>query len=140
MFYIATVKREGRYWLIEFPDAPGCQTFTEKKDQIEATAAEALESWLEAHLVSGRLPPEPKRRKASKDAVRIDVPLSIATAIEVRRARQRAGLTQGDLAEAAGVSQQAVAKLERNGSNPTIATLEKVARAVGGRLAVTIEA
>jgi transcriptional regulator with XRE-family HTH domain len=52
----------------------------------------------------------------------------------IRRARTDAGLTQQQLAGRLGVSQAALARLERPGANPTVATLERVLRAAGRRL------
>jgi transcriptional regulator with XRE-family HTH domain len=52
----------------------------------------------------------------------------------VRRARADAGLTQEQLARRLGVTQAALARLERSGANPTVATLDRVLRAAGRRL------
>lgn len=52
----------------------------------------------------------------------------------IREARRDAGLTQQQLARRLGVTQATLAKLERNGSNPTVRTLERVLRATGRRL------
>ncbi len=52
----------------------------------------------------------------------------------LRGARQRTGLTQADLARRLGVSQVAVAKLERPGANPTVDTLDRALWATGHRL------
>jgi transcriptional regulator with XRE-family HTH domain len=52
----------------------------------------------------------------------------------IRRARTEAGLTQGQLARRLGVTQAALARLEKSGANPTIATLDRVLRATGRRL------
>jgi predicted transcriptional regulator len=52
----------------------------------------------------------------------------------LKDARRRAGLTQADLARRLGVSQAAVAKLERHGVNPTIETLDRALWATGHRL------
>ena len=52
----------------------------------------------------------------------------------VRDARRAAGLTQAELAARLGVSQSAVAKLEREGANPTVETLDRTLRAAGFRL------
>ncbi len=52
----------------------------------------------------------------------------------VRSARKRAGLTQTELAERAGVTQSVIARLERGGGNPTFLTLERVLHAAGHRL------
>jgi transcriptional regulator with XRE-family HTH domain len=54
----------------------------------------------------------------------------------VRGARESAGLTQAGLAGRLGVSQAAVAKLERPGANPTVDTLERALWATGHRLAL----
>jgi transcriptional regulator with XRE-family HTH domain len=52
----------------------------------------------------------------------------------VRNARRRAGLTQTQLAARLGTTQSAIARLETPGSNPTIATVERVFEATGHRL------
>ena len=57
----------------------------------------------------------------------------------IRSARHAAGLTQAELAARAGLQQSVVARLERGGSNPTVATLERVLRATGHELATAPE-
>jgi transcriptional regulator with XRE-family HTH domain len=52
----------------------------------------------------------------------------------LRAARRDAGLTQAQLAERLGWTQPAVARLERPGANPTVATLDRALRATGRRL------
>jgi transcriptional regulator with XRE-family HTH domain len=52
----------------------------------------------------------------------------------IRSARTDAGMTQAELASRAGLTQSTVARLERGGSNPTIATLARVIAATGHRL------
>lgn len=51
-----------------------------------------------------------------------------------REARHAAGLTQTALARRLGTTQSAIARLERPGSNPTVATLERALGAAGRRL------
>jgi len=58
----------------------------------------------------------------------------VAASTLLRSARRRAGLTQAQLGERAGLSQADVARLERAGSNPTAGTLERLLRATGHRL------
>jgi len=54
----------------------------------------------------------------------------------LKEARRHAGLTQAQLARRLGVSQAAVAKLERPGANPTVDTLDDALWATGHRLAL----
>lgn len=56
--------------------------------------------------------------------------MSTAAAL-VRNARRKSGLTQRELATRLGTTQTAVARLEREGSNPRLATLERTLRAAG---------
>jgi transcriptional regulator with XRE-family HTH domain len=61
---------------------------------------------------------------------------------ELLRARQRAGLTQAEVAERMGTKTPAVARLEAGGGSkrhsPSIATLRKYAEAVGCRLEIRL--
>jgi transcriptional regulator with XRE-family HTH domain len=53
------------------------------------------------------------------------------------RARLLAGLTQADLGHRLRISQASVAQLERPGSNPRIATLDRALRAAGAELVIS---
>jgi len=140
MRYTALVTREGNATLAEFPDCPGCQTFVREGDgrgTIEDNACEALEGWLEASLADGDEIPAPAARVRVPQGARampVDVSARLAVKIGLRQARRRAHLTQAALAAKAGVSQQQIARIESPDSNPTVETLEKVARALGARL------
>lgn len=57
-----------------------------------------------------------------------------ASAALLKDARHQAGLTQTELARRLGVSQTAVAKMERPDANPTVQTLDDALRATGHRL------
>lgn len=52
----------------------------------------------------------------------------------IREARQRAGLTQSQLASRLGIAQPAVARLERADANPTFTTLADALAATGHSL------
>jgi transcriptional regulator with XRE-family HTH domain len=57
-----------------------------------------------------------------------------AAADLIRSNRVRAGITQAELGRRLGMSQAAVARLERPGANPTVATLDRLLHATGHRL------
>jgi ribosome-binding protein aMBF1 (putative translation factor) len=58
----------------------------------------------------------------------------------VIRAREKAGLTQEELAKRIGTKQPALSRLERGGfSRATVETLRKIADALDARLVVKIE-
>lgn len=57
----------------------------------------------------------------------------------LRATREAAGLTQADLAERLGVSQQAIAQAERQNANPTVALLATWSRALGVELRIELE-
>jgi transcriptional regulator with XRE-family HTH domain len=54
-------------------------------------------------------------------------------------ARLHAGLTQADLGHRLRISQASVAQLERPGSNPRIATLDRALRAAGAELVISAD-
>jgi DNA-binding XRE family transcriptional regulator/predicted RNase H-like HicB family nuclease len=133
MQYYAYIRREGRHVLADFPDCPGCQTFG-TADDIATVAQEALEGWLEAHLVGGQVPPKPQEHVAAPEGAKlaaIPVRAGLAVSLNLRWARAELGLTQSELGRRVGVSQQQIAKLEDPDENPSIVTIEKVAAGLG---------
>lgn len=137
MEYAAKVTREGRYWLAEFPDCPGAQTFASSRAELAEMAREALEAWLMAELAARRVPP---RHKVRRGAAYLRVPIAplLAAKIALRQARDAAGLSQAELARRLGISQQAVAKLEDPDRNVELGTLERVAEALGYAVALDL--
>lgn len=65
-----------------------------------------------------------------------------STLSELLRARQRAGLTQADVAERMGIAQASVARLESSAGShkhaPSLTTLRRYAEAVGCDLRITL--
>lgn len=59
-------------------------------------------------------------------------------AMQIVEARQKANLTQGELAQQIGDRQQNVSRIESGEQNVTVGTLGKIAKAVGGHLIVRI--
>ena len=65
------------------------------------------------------------------------VPLQAAHAVAAARAI--AGISQKQLAELSGIDQSDISKIERGIANPSVATLDRIAKALGGQLAISIE-
>lgn len=57
---------------------------------------------------------------------------------QVLRKRLEKGMSQKQLAEKIGTKQSAIARLESGNSNPSVAFLEKVAKALGGTLRISL--
>jgi len=57
----------------------------------------------------------------------------------VRAARRRAGVSQAELARRAKTSQPAIARLEKGNVAPTVASLDRIARALGAELVIDFE-
>ena len=87
MHHPAIVTKEGRATLAEFPDCPGCQTFSGPGEAILEQAEEALYGWLEASLAAGEAPPEPSRSvRAPRGGriIRVPVPAKLAVKRSLR--------------------------------------------------------
>ena len=56
----------------------------------------------------------------------------------VAAARAVSGLSQKQLAQMTGIDQSDISKIERGTANPSISTLERIAKALGGKLTVSI--
>lgn len=57
---------------------------------------------------------------------------------QVLKKRLEKGISQKQLAEKIGTKQSAIARLEGGNTNPSVAFLEKVAKALGGKLQISI--
>ena len=132
MKYHAKLTREGRYWNADVVDCPGCFTFGDSREHAMEMAAEALTGWLESTLARGHVPPVPKYTKGRP--VEVDGGLMVSVLVRILRVSQ--GLSQTALAQAAGVTQQQVSRLESPGANPTMRTLMAVAKALKSELVV----
>ena len=64
--------------------------------------------------------------------------LEVRLAVQISRARVKAGLSQRELARAIGTTQSVVSRIERGGQNLTIRTLRKIAEALDGALRVEL--
>ena len=71
--------------------------------------------------------------------VREEQPTANQTAASaVASARALSGMSQKQLAAATGIDQSDISKIERGIANPSVSTLERIAKALGGQLAIQI--
>lgn len=144
MRYPAIITYEGDATLAEFPDCPGCQTFSRPSEDdggIEAMARDALDLWITGCLNDGDELPAASTDLAAPEGgaiLQVDVSPALALKIGMRQARKQAGLTQAQLAEKAKVTQQQIARAESPDSNPTLDLLDRIATALGASLSVEL--
>lgn len=71
--------------------------------------------------------------------VRIEpIPVELKVANAVVNARAKAGLSQSELASITGIDQSDISKIERGVANPSINTLNRLAKALGMELQIAI--
>ena len=64
---------------------------------------------------------------------------NLAAARAVASARARRGLSQSQLAAMTGIDQSDLSKIERGLANPSVATLDRIAKALEGELLIRID-
>ncbi|HJI80376.1 MAG TPA: helix-turn-helix domain-containing protein [Eggerthellaceae bacterium] len=81
---------------------------------------------LERSLQDEEFTREWKEQSAKRDVMR-----------QIVEARMKEGLTQQELAERCGMKVSNLCRLENGNGNPSVATLEKIARGLGRRLEIS---
>lgn len=123
-------------YTVSFPDVPGVITEGDTLDEALFNAWEALNGVLESLVSRGENLPE-SRAVPDTSMHPIDVEPHILTAWNLRTLR--GDLPQSDIAKRLGMTYQAYQRLENpTKGNPTIKTLEKVAKAFGKRLTISL--
>lgn len=64
--------------------------------------------------------------------------IEVRMAIDIAKARERAHLTQNQLAKAIGTTQSAISRIERADQNLTLATLSRIASALRRQLVIQL--
>jgi antitoxin HicB len=132
-YYCRLIEEEGRFD-VEFPDIPNVITFGDSIEHALAMASEALNGALECDVAQGWPLPE-ARTGPGKGLYPIEVEPQIRLAWEFRKLR--GDRSQSEIASRLKMSYQAYQRLENPGkANPTVKTLEKVAKAFGKRLEI----
>ena len=133
MDYYCNISIEDGGYTVEFPDLPNIITYGSTKDEAIFNAAEALNGALESDVARGFLPSEPAYLKGTP----IEVEPHIEIAIQLRTIRGSS--TQSEIASRLGVPYQSYQRLENPiKGNPSVKTLEKIARVLGKRLEIRL--
>jgi len=69
----------------------------------------------------------------------IDIGSSVISADAVRSARARIGISQEELSIRSGIDQSDISKIERGLSNPSVKTLDRIAKALDLKLRISLE-
>lgn len=127
--YAAKIRKSDGSHLVSFVDFENITTWGKTLEQALANAEEALNGCLESDFERGFRIPDPSAVKG-RSIYNIPVKPHIAIAFMLRK--MRAGLTQQEIALKLKISFQVYQRLENpRRANPTLKTLEKVARAYG---------
>jgi antitoxin HicB len=130
--YPAKIYREGKHYLVSFPDFENINTFGATLEEALLNAEEALNGCLESDFERNFHISEPSRC-TGKDIHCIPVQPHIAVAFMLRKLR--ADKSQIEIARELNISYQVYQRLENpRKSNPTIKTLEKIARVYGKKM------
>ena len=131
MNYFAYIsKQKSREYLVEFSELEGCLSEGKTLKDAKKNASEALNGWLVSNCDRNLNIPDPKNRRG-KNYYPIEVDLQVALAILLRKKRKEKHLSQSQVAEKLGITQQAYAKLENPiKTNPSLSTLKKLSKAL----------
>ena len=69
----------------------------------------------------------------------VEIPARYLVGQAIADARATAGMTQSELSKLCGIDQSDLSKLERGQLNPSIATLERITKALGCKLSILIQ-
>ena len=136
MHYIAKVKKENGFYLVAFPDFPNINTYGETKEEALRNAEEALNGAIESDYNRNFDIPTPSKI-IGKDYYPVYVESNIKIAYILRQIRKEK--SQHQIAKELGITYQTYQKLENpRKCNPTIKTLERIAKAYNKRIDVSI--
>ena len=130
--YPAHIVKDDDTYLVSFPDLENVFTYGSSIEKALSNAEEALNGCLESDFERNFAIPDPSLGD-SPEVYRIAVAPNISVAIMLRKLR--ADRSQIEIARKLHISYQVYQRLENpRKANPTIKTLEKVARVYGKRV------
>ncbi len=135
MKYFCKIELEDGLYGATFPDFPNVITVGGSVDEALAMAHEALNASLACDVARGM--PLPKATAAKKGLYPVEVLPHILIAWQIREIRGK--LSQSEIAQRMGLSYQSYQRLENPvKGNPTIKTLERIAKVMGKQLSIQL--
>jgi HTH-type transcriptional regulator / antitoxin HipB len=135
--YTKTFDDESSMWILVGRDAHGRDFGVGSAENIDE-AERRLRSWVLDSLVAAAADGDDLTGDLTEGAAGNDQAITFGALdllpVRVRRLRARQGLSQAQVAERLGMSQQAYAKLERPGANPELQTLLRIEQALEAEL------
>lgn len=132
-----TFDEESSMWVLVGRDSHGQDFGVGSAEQIDE-AERRLRSWVLDSLVAGAADGNDLSGDLSEGTAKNDEAITFSALdllpVQLRRLRARQGLSQAQVAERLGMSQQAYAKLERPGANPELQTLLRIEQALEAEL------
>jgi antitoxin HicB len=109
MRYPIAIKRDGRFFLVTFPDIPEALTQGRTIEEARAAASAALETTLDFYFEQSRMVPAPSRIKRGGEVVELSASLSAKVLLLNEMIRQK--VRPAELARRLGTTPQAVNRL-----------------------------
>ena len=126
-------KKKEDVYIAQFPDMPNVATCGFTHEEALAMAKDALDGCLEVDISHGNTVPPPTYTGG------YPVPVASHIVLSLRLRELRGEQSQTDIARKLGLSYQAYQRLENpRKANPTIKTLEKIARVYGRELSISL--
>lgn len=132
--YPVKLRRDGRFFLVTFPDIPEAITQGDNREHALEMAKEALESAIDFYFEDKRAVPMPSRPKRGQHTV--DLPASVAAKVLLLNEMLRQKVRPAELARRLGTTPQEVNRLTNLRHATKIDRVDAAMRALGKRLIV----
>lgn len=132
--YPVKLRKDGKFFLVTFPDIPEAITQGDNREHALEMAKEALESAIDFYFEDKRAVPMPSRPKRGQPLV--DLPASVAAKVLLLNEMLRQKVRPAELARRLGTTPQEVNRLTNLRHATKIDRVDAAMRALGKRLIV----
>jgi antitoxin HicB len=134
MKYQVEMKRDGKFYLVTFPDIPEAITQGKSLAEARAAARDALVTALDFYFDDGREVPKPGKAKAGQETV--SLPVSVAAKVLVLNEMLRQNVRPADLARRMRTTPQEITRLTNLKHTSKIDGLASAMEALGKKLEI----